>query len=232
MPPFAKSLTIRRTIRLVFSDSWTCVQTRKLMCQIYFMPATFRCSAYLIGMSAKTLPITAASFEKLFAASAAKPHTRRQGNTLTDWREIAWAALERKKLGDTLRRAIEALSVTHRKCFSCETSRISIQRKPHGFWAFPFEQQDPACVKQGCRCVMRSRRDSSRSPVTDAPAAVIPVRTGFPAIFGSQPCSIRFPSRRQKLLLAWRGAPYWLAARTRGHWPLGSAIHLSKTNWS
>jgi len=67
-------------------------------------------------MSAKTLPVTAGSFEKVFAALATKrQHTRRQGSTLTDWREIAWAALERKKLGNTLRRAIEALSVRYRE---------------------------------------------------------------------------------------------------------------------
>ena len=40
---------------------------------------------------------------------------RRQRNTLTDWREIAWAARERKKLGDTLRRAIESLSMKYRE---------------------------------------------------------------------------------------------------------------------
>jgi len=67
-------------------------------------------------MSTKTLPVTAGSFEKVFAAVATeRPHTRRQRNTLTDWREIAWAALERKKLGDTLRRAIETLSVKYRE---------------------------------------------------------------------------------------------------------------------
>jgi hypothetical protein len=67
-------------------------------------------------MSTKTLPVTAGSFEKVFAAVATKrQHTRRQGSILTDWREIAWAALERKKLGDTLRRAIEALSVPCRE---------------------------------------------------------------------------------------------------------------------
>src|SRR5882724_8014540 len=67
-------------------------------------------------MSTKTLPVTAGSFERVFAAVAAKrPHTRRQGNTLTDWREIAWEALRRKKLGDTLRRAIETLSVKYRE---------------------------------------------------------------------------------------------------------------------
>ncbi len=67
-------------------------------------------------MSTKALPVTAVSFEKVFAAVEAKrPHTRRQGSTLTDWREIAWAALERKKLGDTLRRAIETLSVKFRE---------------------------------------------------------------------------------------------------------------------
>ena len=67
-------------------------------------------------MSTKTLPVTAGSFEKVFAAVATKrPHTRRLGSSLTDWREIAWAALERKKLGDTLRRAIETLSVKYRE---------------------------------------------------------------------------------------------------------------------
>ncbi len=67
-------------------------------------------------MGTKTLPVTAGSFEKVFAAVEAKrPHTRRQGSTLTDWREIAWAALERKKLGGTLRRAIETLSVKYRE---------------------------------------------------------------------------------------------------------------------
>ena len=67
-------------------------------------------------MSTKALPVTAGSFEKVFAAVATKrPHTRRLGSSLTDWREIAWAALERKKLGDTLRRAIETLSVKYRE---------------------------------------------------------------------------------------------------------------------
>jgi len=67
-------------------------------------------------MSTKTLPVTAGSFERVFAAVAAKrTHTRRQGNTLPDWREIAWEALRRKKLGDTLRRAIETLSVKYRE---------------------------------------------------------------------------------------------------------------------
>jgi len=92
------------------------VQTRKVICQINFTPATFRSSAYLICMSTKTLPVTAGSFEKVFAAVATKrPHTRRLGSSLTDWREIACVALERKKLGDTLRRAIETLSVKYRE---------------------------------------------------------------------------------------------------------------------
>jgi DNA-directed RNA polymerase specialized sigma24 family protein len=72
-------------------------------------------------MSTKTLPVTAASFEKVFAALAAKRTLGRRSRSgkiakdLTDWREIAWAALERKKLGDTLRRAIEALSMKYRE---------------------------------------------------------------------------------------------------------------------
>jgi predicted DNA-binding protein (UPF0251 family) len=67
-------------------------------------------------MSAKTLPVTAASFEKVFTALVTKRgHMRPQGKTLTDWREIAWAALERKKLGDRLRRAIETLCAEYRE---------------------------------------------------------------------------------------------------------------------
>ncbi len=72
-------------------------------------------------MSTKTLPVTAASFEKVFAALATKRTLGRRspsGNIakdLTDWREIAWEALRREKLGDTLRRAIETLSVKYRE---------------------------------------------------------------------------------------------------------------------
>ncbi len=78
-------------------------------------------------MSTRTLPVTAASFEKIFAAIAIKRTLRREsrcgqiatlaprpGNAAT-WREIAWEALEGKKLGDTLRRAIHALSVECRE---------------------------------------------------------------------------------------------------------------------
>lgn len=112
-----KSLAPRRgIISPVFSDSRTSVQTRKLIGQIYFMPATFRDPAYPTSMSTKTLPVTATSFEKVFAALATKrPHARRQGNALADWREIAWAALDRKRLGDALRRAIDPLSVKYRE---------------------------------------------------------------------------------------------------------------------
>src|SRR5260370_37081500 len=97
------------------------VQTRKLICQIYFTPATFRGSAYLISMSAKTLPVTAGSFERVFAGIATERTLGRRSRSgkiakyLADWREIAWAALERKKLGDTLRRAIATLSGKYRE---------------------------------------------------------------------------------------------------------------------
>jgi DNA-directed RNA polymerase specialized sigma24 family protein len=70
-----------------------------------------------MSVSTKTLPVTAASFEKVFAALATKGMLGRRSPSgglpkdLTDWRTIAWEALRRKKLGDTLRRAIEALSV-------------------------------------------------------------------------------------------------------------------------
>ncbi len=97
------------------------MQTRKLICQINFTPATFRGSAYLISMSTKTLPVTAGGFEKVFAGIAAERTLSRRSRSgkiakdLADWREIAWAALERKKLGDTLRRAIATLSVKYRE---------------------------------------------------------------------------------------------------------------------
>ncbi len=72
-------------------------------------------------MSTKTLPVTAGSFEKVFAAIATERTLSRRSRSgkiakdFADWREIAWAALERKKLGDTLRRAIESLSVKYRE---------------------------------------------------------------------------------------------------------------------
>jgi len=72
-------------------------------------------------MSTKRLPVTAASFEKVFAAIAAKGTIRRRSRAgkiakhLAGWQEIAWEALERKNLGDTLRRSIEALSAKYRE---------------------------------------------------------------------------------------------------------------------
>lgn len=75
-------------------------------------------------MSATTLSVPAAGFEKMFAAIAimrtrseypAAGQNRRQPRELADWRELASAALERKKLGDTLQRAIEALSAKYRE---------------------------------------------------------------------------------------------------------------------
>jgi len=72
-------------------------------------------------MSTKTLPVTAASFEKFFAAIATERTLSRRSRSgkiardLADWREIAWEALRRKKLGDALWRAIETLSVKYRE---------------------------------------------------------------------------------------------------------------------
>ena len=70
-------------------------------------------------MGARTLPVTGASFEKVFAAVASRRSLRcesptRSGNAAT-WREIAGEALQRNKLGDTLRRAVQALSATYRE---------------------------------------------------------------------------------------------------------------------
>jgi predicted DNA-binding protein (UPF0251 family) len=78
-------------------------------------------------MSTRTLPVTAASFEMVFAASATTRTLRRESRSgqiaklasssrnAATWREIAWEALEREKLGDTLRRAVHALSVECRE---------------------------------------------------------------------------------------------------------------------
>jgi predicted DNA-binding protein (UPF0251 family) len=79
-------------------------------------------------MSTRTLRVTAASFEKVFAAVATKRTLRREPrpgqiaklpsssrNAAATWREIAWEALERKKLGDTLRRAVHSLTVECRE---------------------------------------------------------------------------------------------------------------------
>src|SRR5882672_10460796 len=96
-------------------------RAQKRIFQIHYLPASFRNSAYLTGMSTKTLPVTAASFERIFAAIAARGTIRRRSRAgkiakdLAGWREIAWEALEREKLGDTLRRAIEALSAKYRE---------------------------------------------------------------------------------------------------------------------
>src|SRR6266446_6458591 len=78
-------------------------------------------------MSTRTLPITAGSFEKVFTAVATKRTFRRKsqsgeivklvlpsGNTAT-WCAIACEALETETLGDTLRHAIQALSVKYRE---------------------------------------------------------------------------------------------------------------------
>ena len=80
-------------------------------------------------MVTKTLSITAESFEKVFGRSAAKvadsqtcrsndefPMAKRETvEDLMDWRKIAWEALEKKELGDALRRAIVSLSIQYRQ---------------------------------------------------------------------------------------------------------------------
>jgi hypothetical protein len=72
-------------------------------------------------MSTKTPPVTADSFEKVVAAIATKRTQSRRlwsGKTvkdMADWREIASETFRTNNLGDTLRRAIEALSVQYRE---------------------------------------------------------------------------------------------------------------------
>jgi len=82
-----------------------------------------------LDMSTTTLPITAASFEKVFVRNWAASITRFQRHSSPDeylvaeekyqdlatWREIAWKALEKKELGDSLRRAIVSLPIKYRE---------------------------------------------------------------------------------------------------------------------
>ncbi len=82
-----------------------------------------------LDMSTTTLAITAASFEKVFVGSWAASITRLQTHSppdeylvaeekyqdLANWREIAWKALEKEKLGDSLRRAIVSLPIKYRE---------------------------------------------------------------------------------------------------------------------
>ncbi len=81
------------------------------------------------GMSTTTSAVTAASFEKVFVRNWAASITRLQRHSshdqyqaaeekyqdLSAWREIAWKALEKKRLGDSLRRAILSLPMQYRE---------------------------------------------------------------------------------------------------------------------
>src|SRR6266446_1709994 len=76
-----------------------------------------------VDMSTTTPAITAASFEKVFVRRCAASIAHRERHTppdehlvagekyqdLATWREIAWKAFEKKRLGDSLRRAIVSL---------------------------------------------------------------------------------------------------------------------------
>jgi len=98
------------------------VQTRKLICQIYFTACNFSRLCYPISMSTKTFRLRRPVLNKVFAAVDQATAYAPPGSTLTDWREIAGRFGE-KKTGDTLRRAIETLSVKYREVLSCKTSR-------------------------------------------------------------------------------------------------------------
>ncbi len=93
------------------------------------MNVTFRCCAYLTGMRKTTISVTAESFEKVFVRRAinrirlhlgyrsneGKPNARKKHfPDSTDWRGIAWRAINNKELGDALRRAVLSLPVKYR----------------------------------------------------------------------------------------------------------------------
>jgi len=82
-----------------------------------------------VDMSTTTPAITAASFEKVFVRGcpASIAHMQRHSRPdehlvagekyqdLATWREIAWKAFEKKRLGDSLRRAIVSLPMKYRE---------------------------------------------------------------------------------------------------------------------
>ena len=157
-------------------------------------------------MSTKALPVTAGSFEKVFAAVATKrPHTRRQGNTLMDWREIAWAALKRKKLGDTLRRASETLSVKYREVLFLQ----NVKNLSTAETAWVLNTTVGAVRSRSLRARMRVRDalasrllpkpSQKNSDLGNSCAHEIPYKFRVPTLQNS------FSSRRQKLRSAYSG---------------------------
>lgn len=187
------------------------VKEQKQICRIRFLPATFRIPAYPMGMSARTLPVTAASFEKVFAAIAAKPtlgeylaarENDYQRRDLADWREIAGAALERKTLGHALRRAIEALSVRRRQVLFLR--HVKNLNTAETAWILNITVGVARSRLRQARAQVRDVLVSGLlpNPVRKTPTLTIPGRAGFPATFRPQPCRIRFLSDRQKLMSA------------------------------
>src|ERR1041384_4526806 len=89
----------------------------------------FTCACISRGMSTTTTAITAASIEKVFVRNWTASITRLRRHSSPDqylvaeekyqdlpaWREIAWKALEKKRLGDSLRRAIVSLPIQYRE---------------------------------------------------------------------------------------------------------------------
>src|SRR6266849_6216684 len=153
-----------------------------------------------LDMSTTTLAITAASFEKVFVGSWAASITRLQRDSsrdeylvaeekyqdLANWREIAWKALEKKKLGDSLRRAIVLLPIKYREVlFLRDVKNLNTA--------------ETAWVLSITVGAVRYRLLRARMQVCDALASgllpkpsdkhsdvAIPARTRFPVIFGAQ----------------------------------------------
>jgi hypothetical protein len=164
-----------------------------------------------MDMSATTPSVTPVSFEKVFAAIATErtfgeyPAVRvnhYQPRDLADWREIAWAALERKELGDALRRAIEALSAKYREVLFLRD--VKNLNTAEAAWILNITVGVARSRLRRARAQVRDGLASGllRKPVEKTLTLVIPARTGFPANFASQPCRIRFLPRRQRLMSA------------------------------
>jgi Sigma-70, region 4 len=156
-----------------------------------------------MGMGTKALSVTPVSFEKVFAA----PATRRLlaqnwpsgkiAKDLTGWRAMAWEALRRKKLGDTLRRAIGALSAKYREVLFLQ----DVKNLDTGETAWVLDMTAEAVRSRllKARTQVRNALSSALRPKPRrTPAVVIPARVSLPAIFRSQRIRIRFRSRKRK----------------------------------
>jgi len=140
-------------------------------------------------LSASTLPITATGFERAFASIATmRPRRAYEPRYAAEWRELAWATLERKKLRGVLRRPTGALSARDREVLFLHDVKN-------------LDAAETAWVLQITVDAVRSRLRRARTQMRDALAASLLAKRNrkdsrsnnvcmrFPANFSSQPAA-------------------------------------------